>query len=99
MKTIDQSSSETIEHLSAEECFEIANCYSKNVDTKKDWAKSIKWYRKAAEMGNAEAQLCLGDIYRMGLHESEVTKDIKESQKFYDLYIAQHITTKQNEKN
>jgi len=93
LETIDQSSSKTTVHLSAEECFEIANGYSKNVDTAKDWEKSVKWYRKAADMGNAEAQLCLGDIYAMGLHGSEGTKDIEESQKFYDLYIAQHTTT------
>ena len=99
LETTVQSSSKTSEHLLAEECFEIANGYSKNVDTGKDWAKAIKWYLKAAEMGNAEAQLCLGDIYRMGLHGSEGTRDIKESQKFYDLYIAQHTTKKQNEKN
>jgi TPR repeat protein len=32
----------------------------------KDEAEALKWYRKGADLGNADAQLGLGDLYRWG---------------------------------
>ena len=46
----------------------------------KDYAEAVKWYRKAAEQGNAEAQYMLGDCYRWG---TGVTKDYAEAVKWY----------------
>ena len=31
-----------------------------------DYAESVKWFRKAAEQGNADAQSILGGMYRLG---------------------------------
>lgn len=47
---------------------------------KKDLAEAVKWFRKAAEKGNAEAQYGLGICYEYG---QGVEKDLAESVKWY----------------
>ena len=46
----------------------------------KDYAEAVKWYRKAAEQGDAEAQFNLGLMYADG---EGVPKDYAEAVKWY----------------
>ena len=46
----------------------------------KDYAQAEKWYRKAAEQGNAHAQFALGQMYDVG---NGVPKDSAEAIKWY----------------
>ena len=45
-----------------------------------DYAKAVKWYRKAAEQGDDGAQFQLGLIYEIG---EGVPKDYSEAAKWY----------------
>ena len=45
-----------------------------------DYAEAVKWYRKAAEQGHAEAQYLLGVMYNNG---NGVIKDFQEARKWY----------------
>lgn len=49
--------------LTAEEMFQCGQEY----ENKRDYAQAAKWYRKAAELGHARAQLNLGFAYENGL--------------------------------
>ena len=59
-----------------------ARQYAKAVDFYNEGSheKAIKWYRKAAERGHADAQANLGAMYAIGLR---VTKSDTESEKWY----------------
>ncbi|WP_052046260.1 tetratricopeptide repeat protein [Candidatus Paracaedibacter symbiosus] len=46
----------------------------------KDDTEAVKWYRKAADQGHAEAQFSLGYCYNNG---EGVTKDYTEAVKWY----------------
>src|SRR5208283_2618949 len=46
----------------------------------KDYDEAVKWYRKAADQGNADAQNNLGIIYQNGFG---VAKDYEEAVKWY----------------
>lgn len=56
--------------------------YSKGLeyDNKKDYVEAVKWYRKAAEQGQADAQTNLGYCYEKGYG---VTQDYVEAVKWY----------------
>ena len=54
--------------------------------SKEDYAESVKWYRKAAEQGNADAQAALGNCYRDGIG---VAKDENEAVIWLNKAIAQ----------
>ena len=45
-----------------------------------DKEEAVKWYRKAAEQGNAMAQFVLGEIYALG---RGVERDHKEAVKAF----------------
>ena len=62
--------------LSAEEMYEIG----KENYKKKNYSEAVKWFRKAAEQGYAEAQTNLGDMYRKG---KGVPQDDSEAIKWY----------------
>ena len=47
---------------------------------KKDYVRAAKWYRKAAEQGNANSQFFLGWMYRQGYG---ITKNNIEAIKWY----------------
>ena len=47
---------------------------------KQDYAEAVKWYRKAAEQGNAYAQFNLGNAYYNG---NGVEQDYAEAVKWY----------------
>lgn len=50
------------------------------VGVPKDKAEAVKWYRKAADQGNADAQYYLGMMYELG---SGVAIDLPEALKWY----------------
>jgi TPR repeat protein len=54
--------------------------YAKGRGVPKDYAEAVKWYRKAAERGDAEAQRYLGSAYYTG---SGVQKDDAEAMKWW----------------
>ena len=62
--------------LSAEEMYNIGNENYK----KGDYSEAVKWYRKAAELGNASGQTDLGYMYLNGYG---VSKDYTEAVKWY----------------
>ena len=51
-----------------------------------DYNEAVKWYRKAAEQGNARAQRALGIMYRYGYG---VAKDFVLAHMWYNLAAAQ----------
>jgi hypothetical protein len=55
----------------------------------KDQAEAAKWFRKAAEQGNAQAQNILGILYRDG---KGVVQDFVEAVKWYRKAAAQRVT-------
>lgn len=46
--------------------FDLGNVYYNGDGVEKDYAKAMKYYRKAAKQGNAEAQNKLGEMYILG---------------------------------
>jgi TPR repeat protein len=54
----------------------------------KDAVEAVKWYRKAAEQNNADAQCNLGLCYGKG---EGVTKDYVEAYKWFDLASSQDV--------
>ena len=67
--------------MTAREIADIANdyYYGRNGKTQ-DYAEAVKWWRKAADQGDAEAQLSLGICYKNG---QGVTQDYAEAVKWY----------------
>ena len=51
-----------------------------------DYAEAVKWYRKAAEQGNAAAQGALGLLYAQG---QGVPQDYVQARKWFNLSAAQ----------
>ena len=60
----------------------------------RDYAEAAKWYRKAAEQGDVDAQYNLGDMYRYGLG---VSQDYTEGVKWYRKAAEQgHVIAQYN---
>ena len=55
-------------------------CSSCGEGVSKDLSEAVKWYRKAAEQGDADAQGFLGECYEYG---GGVVKDLTEAIKWY----------------
>jgi len=53
--------------------------YAKGIGVSKDNREAVKWYRKSAELGGAEAQYNLGMMYFKG---DSVERDLKEARKW-----------------
>jgi len=53
---------------------------------KKDYAQAIRWYRLAAEQGDANAQYNIGKMYEHGLG---IKRDYSEAIRWYRLAIQQ----------
>jgi TPR repeat protein len=68
-------------------CYEWGNCVAK------DSAEAVKWYRKAAEQGDAEAQFHLGFCYYKG---DGVAKDAPEAVKWFSKAAEQGLAEAQN---
>jgi hypothetical protein len=54
--------------------------YASGKGVKQDYAEAVKWYRKAAEQGDAKAQFNLGAAYKSG---EGVQQDYAEAEKWY----------------
>jgi len=54
--------------------------YENGQGVKQDHAEAVRWYRKAAEQGQADAQCNLGDMYAMG---QGVKQDHAEAVQWY----------------
>ena len=68
--------------------------YANGCDVTKDEVEALKWYRKAADQGDADAQYSLGVMYANG---DGVTKDDAEAYKWWLLAGAQgDETAKEN---
>ena len=65
------------QQLSAEECNELGNKYYNGDGVAQDYEKAVKWYRKAAEQGHAEAQ------YHLGRYYEDDEEDDVEADKWY----------------
>lgn len=58
----------------------------------KNFQEAVKWYREAAEQGNADAQCNLGYCYEIG---NGVAKNSQEAVKWYGKSAGQGHTTAQ----
>ncbi|MCL2711495.1 MAG: SUMF1/EgtB/PvdO family nonheme iron enzyme, partial [Planctomycetaceae bacterium] len=56
-----------------------AHCYLKGIGVPEDKAEAVKWFRKAAEQGNAAGQGCLGVYYRGEGDEEEAVKWLRKA--------------------
>jgi TPR repeat protein len=59
--------------------------YRKGKGVTQDYVTAVKWYRKAADQGNASAQFNLGNMYRKG---RGVTQDYVQAHMWYNLAVA-----------
>ena len=60
--------------------------YEDGKGVKQDYGQAFLWYQRAAEQGDAEAQICLGRLYEKGYG---VKKNINEAIKWYSKAEAQ----------
>lgn len=73
------SMSDLLQYLCENSCLEYVVCKETIILTV-DWVRLVKWYRKAAEQGDPDAQYNLGMCYAKG---NGVNKDIPEAIKWY----------------
>ena len=64
----------------------MGNCYYNGNGVKKDYAKAVEWYRKAAEKGDAGGQYSLGYSYYSG---EGVDQDYAKAMVWYQKSAAQ----------
>ena len=81
----DLTSTYTIQHNKTtikKEKLDDENYYvkGKRYDDKRDYKKAVYWYQKAAEQGNAEAQVRLGEMYYWG---QGVARDYKKAKYWF----------------
>ena len=82
-----QGSDENEARLTSSQMNELGNDYFYGRKGKKtNYAEAMKWYRKAAEKGNAVAQNNLGNMYKNAFG---VTKDYNEAVKWFQLAAEQ----------
>ena len=84
---------EEIERRKIQEDAEVH--YNKGLEyyNKKEYSESVKWFKKAAEQGNAKAQFKLGYCYQ---YEKGVIEDINEAVKWYNKAAEQGYAEAQN---
>ena len=70
---------ELLRYICESGCLKYTTCKGTIIFTV-DWGQLVKWYRKAADQGNAEAQCNLGLCYAKGVG---VTKDLAEAVKLF----------------
>ena len=71
----------------------LGNCYHRGQGVSEDKAEGVKWYRKAADQGNAYGQDRLGDCYANG---EGVAEDKVEAAKLYRMAADQGHADAQN---
>ncbi len=62
--------------------------YDQGLGVTQDYAKAVKWYRKAAEQGNAGAQYNLGVMYGKG---QGVPQDYAKAHMWYNLAASRFL--------
>ena len=75
------------EQGNADAMHNLGTIYGKGLGVAKNQAKSVKWYRKAADMSHAKSQNHLGYLHQHGLG---VSKDIKKALQWYHAAAQQH---------
>jgi len=70
--------------------FIMGACYHEGKEVPKNYAEAVKWYRKAAEQGEAVAQWHLGAFYCKG---EGVQQDACLAYMWFNLAIAQGFKT------
>lgn len=78
----DQAQAEKLFHEVdyADACNRVGFAYAYGKDTRKDLAKALEWYRKAADLGNAEGQYQVGCMYEYG---EGVSQNAVEAEKWF----------------
>ena len=64
----------------AKACNLVGHEYASGFDSAKDYTKAMQWYRKAADLGDAEGQYNVAGLYRWG---DGVPKSVSEAEKWY----------------
>ena len=62
--------------------YNLGTCYEKGRGVTQDYNEAVKWYRKAAEQGHANAMSWMGYFFENG---KGVTKDLQEAIRWYKL--------------
>ena len=65
----------TIGAVTAAAFYEMGEKYYYGRGSRLDYAEAAKWYRKAAEQGNSDAQYSLGHMYLFGLGVRQNSQD------------------------
>ena len=81
------------ESLDAAALYERGEDYYYGRGVEQDYGKALKWYRRAAEQGHADAQFSLGVMYRNG---QGIAQDDSEAVKWYRLAAEQGHAKAQN---
>ena len=76
--------------------YALAICYYFSYGVEEDFAEAAKWFRKAAEQGDAESQYFLGASYCTG---TGVEADRKEGIRWLRKAAAQGLSQAQSELN
>jgi TPR repeat protein len=66
----------------------LGEMYGQGHGVPQDYAEAVKWYRLAAEQGNAIGQFDLGTVYVLG---KGVAQDLVQSRMWFDLAAAQGV--------
>jgi len=77
----------------AEAEFELGRRYTLGAGVERDFAETVKWYRRAAEKGHAKAQYNLGSCFQYGLGV-ETNKD--EAKKWHAIGVRNGFDPQKN---
>lgn len=66
------SNIKTADPISSEEMCDLGDKHYYGIGVEQNYAEAVKWYRKAAEQGNAKAQYNLGSCYYNGKALSKI---------------------------
>jgi hypothetical protein len=73
--------------------YNLGRCYANSLGVARDMAEAVKWYRKAAEQNNAQAQVALGGYYEFNVQDDPW--HIKEAMQWYRRAAQQNDPTGQ----
>ena len=72
----------------AEAQCDLGGCYYDGYGVEKDLSEAVKWYRKAADQGLADAQCMLGFYYEYGYTSRELAKEMGITESCFKIRIA-----------
>ena len=89
-----EAQAQAAEESKIEDAYTPEQCFNKGRDyhRSKNYTEAAKWYRKAAEQGNADAQCNLGVLYEDG---KGVTQNYSEAAKWYRMAANQGLADAQ----